>query len=160
MRGPEFGAARHRPAGQAFREQLHVLASAAADQPAELFRCEGKTWIIIDRAPQSRTEQPSNQASQPPHVNFLAPATNLPVRILFLPRDQDCKRSLTTPHQKLRRENNLLRRLRVSRPAALVGRRVSRQSRHIARTRHCPRDPSAPRSRRSRRRDSPSQRRS
>src|SRR4051794_37051380 len=92
MRRAISGGTRNRATGQSFRKQLHVLASAAADQPGELIGCEGKTWVIIDRVPQSRTEQPSNQASQPPHVNFLAPATNLSVRILFLPRDRDCKR--------------------------------------------------------------------
>ena len=108
VRGPVFGAARNRPAGQSFRKQLHVLAPATADQPAELIGCEGKTWIIINRIPQSRTEEPSNQASQPPHVNSLAPATNLSVRILFLPRDRDCKRPPTVRIKKIRRENNLL----------------------------------------------------
>ena len=140
------GAARDGPAGQSVGQQLHILMPAAADQPAELLRCERKTWIIIDRAPHPRAEEPPNQASQPPHVNSLAPATNLSVRILFLPHLRDCKRPMTTPHQKKSAENNLLR-------------RANRQNRRRVQTPDCARGPSALRSRRSHRRDSPSQRR-
>lgn len=164
VRGPVFGAVRNGPAGQPFRQQLHVLASTATDEPAELFGCERKTWIIIDRAPQPRAEEPSNQASQPPHVNSLAPATNLSVRILFLPRDRDCKRPLTAPHQNFgeRIISSPPRQSarRVSRPAASVGRRANRRSRHSARNRRCPLDRSERRWRQSCRRDTPSQRRS
>nr|GAJ34969.1 hypothetical protein BDOA9_0141680 [Bradyrhizobium sp. DOA9] len=102
------GAARDGAAGQPVGQQLHVLVPAAANQPAELLGCERKTWIIIDRVPQSRPEEPPYQASQPPHINSLAPATNLLVRILFLPQLRDCKRPLATPHQKFPPENNLL----------------------------------------------------
>jgi len=96
------GTAGNGPAGETFRQQLHVLASAAADQPGKLVGCERKSRIIIDRVPQSRTKPPSNQASEPPHVNSLAPATNLSARILFLPRDRDCKPQLEARHQNLR----------------------------------------------------------
>jgi hypothetical protein len=39
----------------------------------------------------SRSKYSSNQASQPPHVDSLAPATNLQPRLLFLPSAGDYK---------------------------------------------------------------------
>lgn len=153
VRGAIFGAVRDGAAGQTFRKPLHVLVSAAADQPAELIGCERETRIIINRAPHSRTEEPSNQASQPPHVNSLAPATNLLVRILFLPHDRDCKRPQGP------RTKNFSERIISSSPRQSAD-RANRQSRRSVRTPRCPRDPSERNSRQSCRRDIPSRHRS
>lgn len=148
VRGAMSGAARNGPAREPFGQQLHVLVPAAPDQPAELFGCERKTWIIIDRTPHSRAEEPSNQASEPPHVNSLAPASNLSVCTLFLLHDRDCKRPPSGPHQKKFGERII--------SSACATRRIRRS----ARNRRCPRDRSERRSRQSCRRDSPSRRRS
>ena len=77
MCGAVFGAMRPGLACQSFRESLHVFAFAATDQAAEFFAGERQAWIVIYRTPLLRSEEPSNQASQPPHVNSLAPASNL-----------------------------------------------------------------------------------
>lgn len=149
MRRPVFDAARDRTRSQPFSKQLHVLAPAAADQPAEFFRSKRKTGIIIDWTPHPRAEEPSNQASQPPHVNSLAPATNLRVRILFLLQNGDCKRPQEGCAKKISWGNSLLRLLRVS-----------RQSRRSARTRRCFHNPNERPWRQSCRRDRLSRRRS
>lgn len=108
MRRTISGAAPNGPAGQPLGQQLHVLVPAATNEAAELVGCERKTRIIIDRTPHPRAEEPPNQASQPPHVKSLAPATNLSLRTLFLLHLRDCKRPLAAPHRKFRPENNLL----------------------------------------------------
>ena len=120
------GAAPDGPAGQPIGQQLHVLVPATANEPAELVGCERKTWIIIDPVPHSRTEEPPNQASQPPHVNSLAPATNLLVRILFLPHLGDCKSSL-----RLRTKNFRRRIISSSRRESMIRKSAQRFSEKI-----------------------------
>lgn len=72
MRGPMLCAARNRPARQPIGQGLHVLAPAGTDQSAEFLWGEGQGGVVIHRSPQSRSEKPSNQASQPPHAKSLA----------------------------------------------------------------------------------------
>jgi len=98
MCGAVFGAMRPGLTCQSFRESLHVFAFAATDQAAEFFAGERQAWIVIYRTPLLRSEEPSNQASQPPHAKSLASATNPSERVLFrLPRP-DCKSPEYSPH--------------------------------------------------------------